>query len=284
MATPAATLPRKLGQALPAGRPGWLRRHRASLIDIAQFAVLAGALVWLAVRGAAAMGYAWQWNRVPRYLYRIIDGEVIWGPLMRGLFVTIEISLWAMALTLVFGLATTLLRRSSSLSGRFLASTYLELIRNTPLLVQLYLAYFVLSPILGIGRTTTGILALAAFEGAFAAEIIRAGIEAVQRGQWDAARSLGLSLAQTYRLVVLPQAVQMMLPPMAGLFVSLIKHSAIVSTIAIFDLTNEARNVIAETFMSFEIWLTVAAMYLVLTISLSVAISRFEQRLKRKKF
>src|SRR5882724_138255 len=277
MATPAATLQRKLGQARPAGRPGWLRRHRASLIDIAQFAALAGALVWLAVRGATAMGYAWQWNRVPRYLYRVIDGELIWGPLMRGLFVTIEISLWAMMLTLVFGLATTLLRRSSSLSGRFLATAYLEVIRNTPLLVQLYLAYFVLSPILGLGRTVTGILALAAFEGAFAAEIIRAGIEAVQRGQWDAARSLGLSLAQTYRLVVLPQAVQMMLPPMAGLFVSLIKHSAIVSTIAIFDLTNEARNVIAETFMSFEIWLTVAAMYLVLTISLSVAISRLEQ-------
>jgi len=270
--------------ALPPGRPGWLRRHRDSVIDIAQFAVLAGALIWLAVRGAQAMGYAWQWSRVPRTLYRIVDGELIWGPLMRGLFVTIEISLWAMVLTLVFGLATTLLRRSPSLSGRFLARVYLEVIRNTPLLVQLYLFYFVLAPILGLGRTLTGVLALAAFEGAFAAEIIRAGIEAVPRGQWDAARSLGLSLAKTYRFVVLPQAVQMMLPPMAGLFVSLIKHSAIVSTIAIFDLTNEARNVISDTFMSFEIWLTVAAMYLVLTISLSVAISRLEHRLKRKKF
>jgi polar amino acid transport system permease protein len=240
MATQAATI-----AASPAARLGWLRRHRASLIDVAQFVALAAGLIWLVVHGAQAMGYAWQWERVPRYLARVIDGELIWGPLMRGLFVTLEISLWAMALTLVFGLTTTLLRRSSSLAGRWLARLYLELIRNTPLLVQLYLFYFVLSPILGLGRTLTGILALAAFEGAFAAEIIRAGIEAVPRGQWDAARALGLSMAQTYRLVVLPQAVQMMLPPMAGLFVSLIKHSAIVSTIAIFDLTNQARNVIS---------------------------------------
>lgn len=267
-----------------ATRPGWLRRHGTSLVDIAQFAAVAGVLIWLTVRGAQAMGYAWQWHRVPRYLYRIIDGEIIWGPLVKGLLVTLEISAWSMVLTLVFGLTTTLLRRSNSLSGRFLARCYLEVIRNTPLLVQLYLFYFVLAPILGMGRTFTGILALAAFEGAFAAEIIRAGIEAVHRSQWDAARSLGLSLAQTYRFVVLPQAIQMMLPPMAGLFVSLIKHSAIVSTIAIFDLTNEARNVISETFMSFEIWLTTAAIYLVLTISLSVAISRLELRFKRKKY
>jgi polar amino acid transport system permease protein len=267
-----------------ANRPGWLRRHGASLVDVAQFAVVAGVLIWLTVRGAQAMGYAWQWQRVPRYLYRIIDGEIIWGPLVKGLFITLEISAWSMVLTLVFGLTTTLLRRSNSLSGRFLARCYLEAIRNTPLLVQLYLFYFVMAPILGLGRTLTGILALAAFEGAFAAEIIRAGIEAVHRSQWDAARSLGLTQAQTYRLVVLPQAIQMMLPPMAGLFVSLIKHSAIVSTIAIFDLTNEARNVISETFMSFEIWLTTAAIYLVLTISLSVAISRLELRFKRKKY
>lgn len=273
-----------LTAAPAAARPGWLRRHGTSLVDIAQFAAVAGVLIWLTVRGAQAMGYAWQWQRVPRYLYRIIDGEIIWGPLVKGLIVTLEISAWSMVLTLVFGLTTTLLRRSNSLSGRFLARCYLEAIRNTPLLVQLYLFYFVMAPILGLGRTLTGILALAAFEGAFAAEIIRAGIEAVHRSQWDAARSLGLSLAQTYRLVVLPQAIQMMLPPMAGLFVSLIKHSAIVSTIAIFDLTNEARNVISETFMSFEIWLTTAAIYLVLTISLSVAISRLELRFKRKKF
>ena len=264
-------------------RPNWYRRHRDSVIDVVQFVALAGGLVWLAFRGAQAMGYSWQWQRVPRYLYRVIDGEIIWGPLVKGLFVTLEISAWSMVLTLVFGLATALLRRSNSLAGRFLARAYLEAIRNTPLLVQLYLFYFVVAPILGLGRDFTGILALAAFEGAFAAEIIRAGIEAVPRGQWDAARSLGLNQAQTYRLVVLPQAVQMMLPPMAGLFVSLIKHSAIVSTIAIFDLTNQARNVISERFMSFEIWLTTAAIYLVMTTTLSVAIGRLEVRFKRHK-
>ena len=112
----------------------------------------------------------------------------------------------------------------------------------------------------------------------------RAGIQSVEVGQIEAAKALGMSRYQRFRLIVFPQAIRIMLPPLAGVLVSLIKHSAIVSTIAIFDLTNAARDVIAETFMSFEIWLTVAAMYLVMTISLSVAISRLEQRMKRKKF
>ncbi len=153
--------------------------------------------------------------------------------------------------------------------------------RNTPLLVQLYLFYFVLAPILGIERFWTGVLCLSVFEGSFATEIIRAGIQAVPKGQWEAAASLGLGRIVTLRRVILPQALRLILPPMTGLAVSLIKHSAIVSVIAIFDLTNEARNLIADTFMTFEIWLTTAAMYLVITISLSLLVGLFERRLNR---
>jgi len=251
-----------------------------AVVDVVQFAVFAAVVLWLIVRGAGMTGYAFQWYRVPQYLYRVIDGELIWGPLMRGLVVTLDIAFWSLILTVVIGLATALLKLSDSIVGRGLAAAYIEVIRNTPLLVQLYLFYFVLAPILGVDRYVTAILCLAVFEGAYAAEIFRAGIQSVGRGQWEAAASIGLTRGYAYRFIVLPQAIRVVLPPMTGQAVSLIKHSAIVSVIAIFDLTNEGRNVIADTFMTFEIWLTVAAMYLVVTITLSGFVTWLEHRLK----
>lgn len=263
-----------------AGARSWRRRWwNSAAFDLLQFVLFVILLGWLAARGAEAMSYNWQWYRVPRHLLRVIDGEVIWGPLLTGLAVTIQISLWATALAIVIGLGTALLRLSDSYSGRWLAIGYIETIRNTPLLVQLYVFYFILAPILGVPRLWTGVIALAAFEGAFAAEIMRAGIMSIGRGQWDAAAAIGLPRAKIYRLVVLPQAIRLMLPPLAGVLVSLVKHSAIVSVIAVFDLTNEARNIISDTFMSFEIWFTVAAIYLAITVSLSVGVGVLERRL-----
>jgi polar amino acid transport system permease protein len=250
------------------------------VFDALQFAGFAGAIVWAVVYGAGRMGYNWQWYRVPRYFLRDIDGEYYAGPLAKGLLVTLEISAIALVLTIVVGLLAAILRQSGSLVGGGLVRVYVEAIRNTPLLVQLYLFYFVLAPILGADRYWTGILCLAVFEGAFAAEIFRAGIEAVPKGQWEAARSLGLPAARIYRHVVLPQALRLVLPPLAGLSVSLVKHSAIVSVIAVFDLTNEGRNVIADTFMTFEIWLAVAAVYLAVTGTMSAGVTLLERRLR----
>ena len=263
----------------PAGRTRW---WRSRTFDVIQFVVLGGGLVWLAVHGAAAMGYNWQWYRMPRFFWRVIDGELIWGPLMTGLAVTVELSIYAMVLTLALGLVTALLRMSDSISGQVLAKVYLEAIRNTPMLVQLLVFYFVVAPVVGIERFWTGVLCLGVFEGAFASEIIRAGINSVPRGQWEASASTGLSRLHTYRLVVLPQAVPLMLPPMTGVLINLIKHSAIVSVIAVFELTTEGRNIIADTFMSFEVWLTVAGVYLVVTCSLSVLVGYLERRVARK--
>ena len=182
-------------------------------------------------------------------------------------------------LALALGLVTALLRLSRSVAGHGIATAYLELVRNTPLLVQMFLFYFVLSPIFGIERFWTGVICLAFFEAAFISEIIRGGILSVQRGQWEAAAALGLTPADVYGRVVLPQALPIMLPPLTSAIVNLIKNSAIVSTIAIFDLTTEGRNVIADTFMSFEIWFTVAAIYLVLTLSLSTLVGVLERRI-----
>lgn len=256
------------------------RRWRARGLDLLQFALFLGLLGWLLVSGARNMGYNWQWYQVPRHLWQVFDGEFYPGPLLKGLLVTLEISALALVLTIAIGLGAALLRLSGSVAGRWLVTGYVEAIRNTPLLVQLYVVYFILAPILGLERFWAGVLCLAVFEGAFAAEIFRGGILAVRRGQWEAAWALGLSRGAAYRTVVIPQALRVILPPLAGLGVSLVKHSAIVSVIAVFDLTNEGRNVISDTFLTFEIWLTVAALYLMVTVTLSLLVQGLERRLK----
>lgn len=254
---------------------------RRNATDWILFLLGSGLIVWGVFVGAQAMRYNWQWYRIPQYFYRVIEGDLIWGPLMRGLFVTLQITLWGALLAFAIGLVVALLRLSRSFSARVLSTVYLEAIRNTPLLVQMYLFYFVLSPILGIERFWTGVLCLAFFEASFISEIIRGGILSVPKAQWEAASSLGLRARATYRKVVLPQAVPLMLPPLTSSLVNLTKSSAIVSTIAVFDLTNEGRNVIADTFMTFEVWLTVAGMYLVLTVSLSIIAKWLELRARR---
>lgn len=271
----AGTAPLPLGRRL---RRLWRRSQESRVIGVVQFLVLAGLLGWFIYRGAQQMGYNWQWYAIPRHFWKVIDGELIWGPFMRGLFVTLRIAGWCTVLTLAIGLVTALLRMSRSFAGRALATTYLELVRNTPLLVQLYLFYFVLAPILGIDRFWTGVLCLTFYEATFVAEIIRAGIQSVDRGQWEASSAVGLDRFDSYRYVVLPQAVPLMLPPLTGQIVNLIKHSAVVSVIAVADLTTEGRNLIADTFMSFEVWFTVAGMYLVLTLTLSAFVSWLEHR------
>ena len=254
---------------------------RNDWVQGAAFVLLLGLAGWGIVQGAGAMPYRWQWHRIPPFLYRVIEGELYPGPLLKGLAVSLRIAALGFLVTLAAGLAAALLLLSRSLVGGALARGYVEVVRNTPLLVQLYLFYFIMAPILGIGREATGVLALGLFEGAFAAEIIRAGILAVPAAQSEAAASLGLTRAQTYRLVVLPQALRIVLPPLTSLSISIVKHSAIVSAIAIFDLTNEGRNIIADTFMTFEVWLTVAAIYLVVTTTMSWLAGRLERRLAR---
>jgi len=252
---------------------------RRDWVQGAIFAALILLAAWGMYLGALAMPYRWQWQRVLPYLFKTYNGQIYAGPLLKGLLVTLSISAQGFLLTLVAGLIAALLLLSNSIVGRALARGYVEIIRNTPLLVQLYLLYFVLAPILGIGRAATGVLALGLFEGAFAAEIIRAGILAVPKGQSEAALSLGLTRWQVDRRVILPQAFRIVLPPLTSLSISLVKHSAIVSAIAIFDLVNEGRNIISDTFMTFEIWLTVAAIYLVVTTAMSQLAAMLEQRL-----
>lgn len=246
--------------------------------DILTYAAVVGSLAWLILRGAERLGYNWQWYRVPAYLFSLDKGQLIPGPLIEGLKITLQISGISLVLAFAFGLTTALLRLSHSFAGRGLARGYLELVRNTPLLVQLFLIYFVLAPVLDMGAFTSAVLALSLFEGAYASEILRAGILAIPKEQWEASHSIGLSSLQTYRLVVLPQAIRKILPPLTSQAVSLIKDSALVSTIAIYDLTMQGQIIISQTFLVFELWFTVAAIYLMVTMALSLGVYYLEQR------
>jgi len=201
------------------------------------------------------------------------------GPLMQGLWVTVWLSFLSGILGLAIGLVTGLCRISRNPALRGMAITYVELIRGTPLLVQIFIFYFFIGTVLDLDRMVAGVGALAVFAGAYVAEIVRAGIQSIPRGQMEAARSLGMTVPQAMRHVILPQAFKRTLPPLAGQFISLIKDSSLVSVIAITDLTKSGREVITSSFATFEIWFVVAAMYLVLTSVLSQAIFWMERRL-----
>ncbi len=239
--------------------------------------VLMVALAWWFVDTASEQ-YRWQWYRVWRYVGVWEDGSFHPGVLLKALGVTFELTLAGLALSLVWGAALAAMRLSASPAARLLSSLALGLLRNTPLLMQLFMVYFVAAPVLGVGPFTAAVLSLGLFEGAYIAEIFRAGILAVPRGQWEAAMSLGMPAGMAARLVVIPQALRQTLPALAGQLVSLIKDTSLVSAIAVADLTMRTRVVITDTFLSFELWLLAAAVYLVLTSLVSIPARLLERK------
>ncbi len=212
-----------------------------------------------------------------------IGAERHWkiGPLTRGLWVTIWISFLSGFFGLLIGLITGLCRLSPNPTLRGLAVLYIELIRGTPLLVQIFIFYFFIGTVLNLDRIVAGVGALALFVGAYTAEIIRAGIQSIAKGQSEAARSLGMTSTETMLHIVLPQALKRVLPPLAGQFISLIKDSSLVSVIAITDLTKSGREIITSSFATFEIWFTVALLYLAVTSLLSQLLFWLERRFAR---
>lgn len=268
----------QIGSMLSIFRSAQSYQQKFFILDSVKFLIAIGLLTWLMAEASGNLNYNWQWYRIPGYLFTFADGRFVTGPLLDGLKVTFQITILSLLLSSLFGLATALFRLSDSLIARILARGYLELIRNTPLLVQLFFIYFVISPVFGISRFTSAVLTLSLFEGAYASEIFRAGIVSIHKGQWEAAYSVGLNNFHAYRHVILPQAIRRMLPPLAGQAISLVKDSALVSTIAIYDLTMKGQEIIAETYLVFEIWFTIAAIYLIITATLSVGVNILEKR------
>ena len=251
-------------------RFGW--RGPALLLALA---ALAFVYLELASEG---MSYEWQWNRVWRHFGRWTAHGFVAGPLCEGLLMTLGIAAAGFCLSTLLGLAAAVCRLSPWPFCRLAAGAYIELLRNTPLLLQLFFVYFLLSPLFSLGPFGSAVLALGAFEGAYMAELFRAGLLSVPRGQWEAALSLGFSLSEALRLVILPQAARNMLPPLTSQIVTLIKDTSLVSAIAVADLTMRAQAIIAETFLAFEVWLLVAAIYLALTLLASVPAWLLERR------
>ena len=200
------------------------------------------------------------------------------GLLLQGLGLTVQVSLLAILVSIPPGLALALLRMQRAAPLRRLGIALIEIIRGTPLLVQIFLFYFLVGTLLGLERMTAGIVALSLFTAAYVAEIVRAAIESVPRGQWEAAQVLGLNRRQALQHVILPQALPRMLPALGGQFILLIKDSSLLSVIALTDLTKAGREIIAATFAPFEVWLAVAALYLCLTLSLGALVRHWERR------
>ena len=253
--------------------------RKVDFIDSIKYILFLGTIILILTISSANMNYNWQWYRVPGYIFSYSsDGVLMPGRLLIGLALTVKISIISLILAFLIGMITALLRLSSSFAARLISRVYLELIRNTPLLIQLFVIYFVISPVFGISPFLSAVLTLSLFEGAYASEIIRGGVNAIPKGQWESAYSLGLSSIDTYRYIILPQTLKQVLPPLAGQAVSLIKDSALVSTIAIFDLTMAGQSIISETFLTFEIWFTVALIYLLMTVSISTFVHYLEKR------
>nr|WP_178117672.1 amino acid ABC transporter permease [Pseudomonas sp. R5(2019)] len=216
----------------------------------------------------------------------VAEGDVIgvthhWaaGPLAWGLWTTVWISVASGVIGLLIGLFAGLCRLSNNPTLRDLSTVYVELVRGTPLLVQIFIFYFFIGTVLNLSREFAGVAALALFTGAYVAEIVRAGVQSIARGQSEAARSLGLNASQSMRHVILPQAFKRVLPPLAGQFISLVKDTSLVSVIAITELTKSGREAITTSFSTFEIWFCVAGLYLLINLPLSHIASRLERRL-----
>lgn len=218
----------------------------------------------------ASQNYYWQWARVWRYIGVFTDEGFKAGVLLDGLWVSLYIIALGLVLSLLIGTFLAFARLSASPVAVFFAKHLISLIRNTPLLIQLFLFYFVVAPVFSWSPFVTAVVCLSLFEGVYFAENFRAGIISLPKAQWEAAFSLGMSMPMTVRLVIFPQIIRIIMPALTGQVISLIKDSALVSVIAVTDLTMRARELISETYLSFEVWIVVASFYFILTIPINV--------------
>ena len=211
------------------------------------------------------------------------DFSLIWNSLpllLAGAGVTIEITAIAVGLGFIFGLITSVGRLSDVKILQVIAVCYVNIIRGTPMLVQIFLIYFALPMVIGqrINPFVAAVAACSINSGAYVSEIFRAGIQSVDKGQMEAGRSLGLSWMQTMRYVILPQAFKHVIPPLGNEFISMTKETSLVSVIGFEELTRRGQLIIAKTYGSFEIWLTVAVIYLVMTLTIARLVSYLERR------
>ena len=292
------------------GRLVIARKVRFKPIDavIISLCVAFGVYVYYRIR--YGLEYNADWSEIPQFLFRrdASTGRMAPNYLAQGLATTLKLSIWAVVAGAIMGIVMGLFRAGKNLFLRMIAGAYVELVRNLPPLVLIFIFYFFVVdqflPLLGVeefirsrspgakamislffapealfNQFISGVAAIAFLEGAYITEIVRAGIESIDRGQREAAASLGLSRMDQLRFVIMPQAIKRTLPPLANEFINAIKHSAIASVVSIQELTFMGRQVVEATHQIFETWIAIALMYLTLTLSVSLLVARLEKRM-----
>ncbi len=286
------------------------KKPRLHWLDFVIVGAVSAFVVFVGWRVGSVLKYKWDWTYIPNYILRFDEDEQRWvaNLLLHGFLTTLRLAIWASLLAAIIGVVFGLFRTSRSLFLRMVSRTFVEIIRNVPPLVFLFIFFFFISsqimPLLGIegfvrrasepslavisvlfgrpdqlGNFVSGLIALAIFEAAYVTEIVRAGVQSVDKGQWEGSQSLGLSRLNVLRLVILPQAVKRVIPPLANQFISLIKDSSIIALISIQELTFMGLEVVVATSRVFEVWTTVALMYFVICFGFSMGFDRIEKRL-----
>ena len=287
-------------------------KKRPTVVDCLLYCAVALFMFYTIYRVNDVLVYHWNWSNVLGFLVKFDEETQSWASnlLLQGLWTTLRLAIWATVFATFFGIVMGYWRTCSNLTLRIISRSYVELIRNMPPLVFIFIFYFFVSsqifPALGIedinsdgafasstmfhflfgdpqlfSNFLAGMICLALFEGAYITEIVRAGIQSTEKGQWEAARAIGLSPFNVLRDIIIPQAVRKILPPLAGQFITLIKDSAIISLISIQELTFTATEVAATTTRVFETWILVGLMYFVLCYSFALLFAHLERRAKR---
>jgi polar amino acid transport system permease protein len=269
---------------------------------------LLAVLVFVVLRVRDGFEYKSDWSAIPQFLFRQDPETGWWVPnyLVQGLLTTLKLSFWSLIPATALGVIIALFRTSRSLFLRLVGRTFVELVRNVPPLVLIFLFYFfflgLVLPLLGfetlvrqlprevlvvtevlfaeqsrLVQFVSGVVTLAFFEAAYIAEILRGGIESIERGQKEASYSLGLSRIDELRFIVLPQAFRRQLPALVNEYINTVKYSSIASVVSIQELTFMGRQAVAASRHLFEVWITVALLYMILTLSLSLVARRFER-------
>ena len=287
-------------------------RKRLTVTDYTLFAGVIVLIFFSIYRVNDVLVYNWNWQRVLSFVVRFDPetGSYSANLLWYGLMTTVRLAFWATVLAAIIGLIVGYWRTCNNLTLRIISRGYVELIRNIPPLVFIFIFFFFISsqifPALGfdnIDRESVlvdnvlfriffgdvrlfsnflaGVLCLAMFEAAYIAEIVRAGIQSIGKDQWEAARAIGLSRFNVLRDVILPQAGRKILPPLAGQFITLIQDSSIVSLISIQELTFLATEVASSTTKVFETWILVGGMYFCICFGFAVLFGWLERRARR---
>ena len=295
---------------MPSGRvkmPPQLRRRNFEARDWLTLLGVGLVLGWLAWRTLIDFKYDWHWSEMPRYLLYRDDGGLHLGVLGRGLALTVKLAVWASAGAMVMGLGLALARLSASYYLNLISRTVVEVCRNIPPLVLIFIAFYFLSATLLPWNKLTAVIsqwppavraiveiftvrtrdlsvffpavaALAIYEAAYFSEIFRGAIISTDRGQWEASWCLGLSRRQQYRFVILPQAFRKSAPQLAGQFISTVKESSIVSVLSLAELTYSGQQLSTTIHRLFEVWLTVAGLYFLFNFALSALFQKLEGR------